>query len=109
VLQLLGHGAQAAYGGSQGLAAAKEINPQLVLLDLNMPDGNGFEVMKQLRDQARQPMFIAAMTGYGQNSDRASTLAAGFDMHLTKPVGAPELNEALTLATRQANKARRGV
>ncbi|RQP21237.1 PAS domain-containing hybrid sensor histidine kinase/response regulator [Piscinibacter terrae] len=100
VLQLLGHGAQAAYGAQQGLAVAAEIAPQLVLLDLNMPDGSGFEVMRQLRAAIAHPVYIAAMTGYGQNSDRASTLAAGFDMHLTKPVGTLDLNDALAGATR---------
>jgi PAS domain S-box-containing protein len=100
VLQLLGHGARAAYGARQGLDAALEVSPQFVLLDLNMPDGNGFEVMKQLRDAVPHPVFIAAMTGYGQNTDRQSTLAAGFDVHLTKPVGPQELQAALAEATR---------
>lgn len=102
VLQLLGHGAKAAYGAKQGLVLALEIEPQLVLLDLNMPDGDGFDVMRQLRANSAHPIYIAAMTGYGQHSDRASTLASGFDMHLTKPVGTPELNEALAQAARSA-------
>jgi CheY-like chemotaxis protein len=100
VLQLLGHGARAAYGARQGLDAALEISPQFVLLDLNMPDGNGFKVMKKLREAVPHPVFIAAMTGYGQNSDRQSTLAAGFDVHLTKPVGPQELQAALADAIR---------
>ena len=52
-----------------------------------MPDGDGFAVMERLRDAFDPPPYVAAMTGYGQRSDRQSTLDAGFHAHLTKPVG----------------------
>ena len=86
VLQLLGHEARAAYGARQALADVAAFRPRLVLLDLNMPDGNGFAVIAQLRE-ADPPPYVAAMTGYCQRSDRQTTLDAGFHAHLTTPVG----------------------
>ena len=97
ILQLLGHEARAAYGARQALADVATFRPKLVLLDLNMPDGNGFTVMERLRD-ADPPPYVAAMTGYGQRSDRQSTLDAGFHAHLTKPVGPDDLQRVLSLA-----------
>ena len=95
VLQLLGHEARAAYGARQALADVASFRPRLVLLDLNMPDGNGFAVMAQLRQALDPPPYVAAMTGYGQRSDRQSTLDAGFHAHLTKPVGPEDLQRVL--------------
>ena len=95
VLGLLGHEARAAYGAAQAAEVASSFAPQVVLLDLNMPDGDGFAVMRQLRAQSAQPLYIAAMTGYGQKEDRASTLEAGFQAHLTKPIGAEQLRQTL--------------
>ena len=51
--------------------------------------------MRQLRAQSAQPLYVAAMTGYGQKQDRASTLEAGFQAHLTKPIGAEQLRQTL--------------
>ncbi|HET7525676.1 MAG TPA: ATP-binding protein, partial [Burkholderiaceae bacterium] len=90
LLSLLGHEARSAYGARQAVEAAEAFAPQLVLLDLNMPDGNGFSVLKDLRARTHGPLYVAAMTGYGQQEDRDQTLAAGFQAHLTKPVG-PDL------------------
>ena len=96
LLELLGHRAVAAYDGEQALEAAQRIAPEIVLLDLNMPGTNGFVVLDRLRKQgADRPMHIAAMTGYGQHADRHSTLSAGFDAHLTKPVDIDELRNVL--------------
>jgi CheY-like chemotaxis protein len=60
-----------------------------------MPDGDGFSVMKRLRAQATEPVYIAAMTGYGQQRDRDATLASGFQSHLTKPVQPEHLEQAM--------------
>jgi len=87
LLSMLGHHARSAYGARQAIEVADAFDPQLVLLDLNMPDGDGFSVLKALRARTRAPLYVAAMTGYGQQEDREQTLAAGFQAHLTKPVG----------------------
>ncbi len=98
VLQLLGHDARGAYGAEHAVRVAESFRPGIVLLDLNMPDGDGFSVMQRLRAQSSEPLYVAAMTGYGQASDRQRTLEAGFQAHLTKPVAADRLREILRAA-----------
>lgn len=98
VLQLLGQEARAAYGAEDSLGVAQSFRPRVVLLDLNMPDGDGFTVMRRLREQSSESLYVAAMTGYGQASDRRRTLDAGFQAHLTKPVNADRLQEVLAKA-----------
>jgi len=102
VLELLGHEARAAYGGEQALRVVDQFHPQVVLLDLNMPGTDGFSVMRRLRERTpSMPVYIAAMTGYGQKTDRESTLAAGFQAHLTKPVDVEQLRRVMAAATRR--------
>ncbi|WP_043460967.1 PAS domain-containing hybrid sensor histidine kinase/response regulator [Azohydromonas australica] len=98
LLQLLGHEAHAVYGARAAAEAARGFRPQVVLLDLNMPDGDGFSVLRQLREVMPGPLFVAAMTGYGLETDRRRTALAGFQAHLTKPVGMEELERVLTEA-----------
>ncbi len=98
VLQLLGHEARGAYGADEGVRVAEAFRPGIVLLDLNMPDGDGYSVMRRLRAQASEPLYIAAMTGYGQASDRRRTREAGFEAHLTKPVDPDRLRDVLARA-----------
>jgi len=103
VLSLLGHEAKGAYGGSDGLAAAKAFRPDVVLLDLEMPDMDGFEVARQLRSHFDDHLLIIAVTGYGRQGDRQSTLVTGFDGHLTKPVGFEQLEAVLAAVTPAAH------
>ena len=98
LLELMGHTVRVAYGAEDAVRAAGDFRPQTVLLDLNMPDGDGFSVMKRLRAQATAPVYIAAMTGYGQQRDRDATLASGFQSHLTKPVQPEHLQKAINEA-----------
>jgi CheY-like chemotaxis protein len=99
LLQQLGHDSRAVYDAAEALRVVAELDPALVLLDLNMPGDNGFEVIDRLREAIDHPLYIAAMTGYGQHSDRERTRAAGFDAHLTKPVS---LDQLLALIRRAA-------
>lgn len=69
--------------------------PDLVLLDLNMPDMDGFAVVRQLRERFGHRLTVAAMTGYGRQGDRRATRETGFDAHLTKPVGLAQLQRVL--------------
>jgi PAS domain S-box-containing protein len=99
VLRLLGSDARAVYDGEQALDVAQRFQPDVVLLDLNMPGVNGYAVLRRLRElpMQRRP-YVAAMTGYGHMGDRARTLAAGFDAHLIKPVDVEQLRETLAHA-----------
>lgn len=96
LLRLTGHVAEAAYSGTAALAAAARFAPELVLLDLGLPDLDGFAVARALREAGCLPpgARLVALTGWGQASDRERTRAAGFDRHLVKPV---ELHELLAL------------
>lgn len=87
LLDLLGHSAQVAHSGAEALEAMQDFRPQVVLLDLGMPEMNGYQVAEAIRNNRRfdQPL-LAALTGWGGQQDREQTRAAGFDLHLTKPV-----------------------
>ena len=100
LLMLLGHQARSVYGAKQAIEASDAFKPQLVLLDLHMPDGDGFSVLRGLRERMPGPLYVAAMTGYGQKEDRDQTMAAGFQAHLTKPVGPEMLQRTLDDAAR---------
>jgi CheY-like chemotaxis protein len=87
LLGLEGYTVATAGDGVAALAEAAKFNPHVVLLDIGMPEMDGYEVARQLRAQeAAQPMVLIAVTGYGQPEDRARAEAAGFTDHLTKPV-----------------------
>jgi CheY-like chemotaxis protein len=82
-----GHEVRLAHDGASALAAARELRPDLVLLDIGLPGMNGYEVAKRLRAEASgRSMRIVAVSGYGGAEDRERAKAAGFDAHLVKPV-----------------------
>jgi PAS domain S-box-containing protein len=95
LLSLWGYEARSAYSAQAAVDAARAFNPQVALLDLNMPDGDGFVVLQRLRACTPGPLYVAAMTGYGQQEDRDQTLRAGFQAHLTKPVALEVLQRTL--------------
>jgi PAS domain S-box-containing protein len=99
LLGQLGHEAHAAYAAEPALQRATATDPTLVLLDLNMPQQDGFEVIRRLRSTIHHPLYVAAMTGYGQRSDRERTRGAGFDEHLTKPVSLDQLLKVIERAS----------
>jgi CheY-like chemotaxis protein len=87
ILRLLGHQAECAYTGRDALETARRFPADVVLLDLAMPDMDGFETLKLLRAlPGLEDVFAIAMTGYGSGDDRRRTTSAGFNAHLTKPV-----------------------
>ena len=68
-------------------------------MDIGMPGMNGYEATRRIRAiDGGSRFFIIAVTGWGQESDRARSLAAGCDAHLVKPVSLPELNALLARA-----------
>ncbi|HEV2844774.1 MAG TPA: PAS domain S-box protein, partial [Thermoanaerobaculia bacterium] len=100
LLELWGHEVRSAHDGPAALAAAAELQPEIVLLDLGLPGMSGFEVAPELRAlPGLRDVTIVAVTGYGQDEDRRKTREAGFDHHLVKPVD-PDLLRKL-IAGRQ--------
>ncbi len=86
VLRAKGHESQTAYTGPTALEAVQSFQPEIILLDIGLPGMSGYEVARLLRaEPTTRGAVIAALTGYGQESDRQRSLDAGFDYHLTKP------------------------
>ncbi|HVX12671.1 MAG TPA: ATP-binding protein [Pirellulales bacterium] len=107
LLRLAGHQVQTFHDGRSALAAAPVAAPEVVLLDLGMPEMDGLEVARRLRrvPSTAQSLLIA-VTGWGQAADRERTQSAGFDHHLVKPVDSRVLRELLT--TKSNSTASRG-
>jgi CheY-like chemotaxis protein len=85
-LRLYGHEVQTALKGVSALKIAKALPPDVVLLDITMPDMDGFEVARQLRQMLPANVLIVALTALGLPEDRKRCFEAGFDLHLLKPV-----------------------
>jgi PAS domain S-box-containing protein len=87
MLRLSGYPVQVAYDGGGAMALAEAARPDVMVLDIGMPQTSGYDVARWVR---RQPWGAAvrliALTGWGQDEDRRRTREAGFDLHLTKPV-----------------------
>lgn len=97
LLELYGHTVQVGRDGSQGLAKAKTMKPDLILCDIGLPgELDGYAVARALRgDPDTATSFVVALTGYGQEDDRQRARAAGFDVHATKPLDADRLLEII--------------
>jgi CheY-like chemotaxis protein len=86
-LAALGHETRVALDGPDALAVARAFQPQLALLDIGLPVMDGYELGRRLRGAPEtRDVGLVALTGYGQERDRAASEAAGFDAHLVKPV-----------------------
>jgi CheY-like chemotaxis protein len=101
LLDLHGFRPAGATGGGDALRLASADPPDVALIDLSMPDVDGFEVARRLGELARPP-FLVAVTGRPMNWDRGQAARVGFAVYLTKPVPPEELVELLT----QCDKAR---
>lgn len=93
-----GHMVQEAPTGQDGLTMASKVPPDIVLLDLGLPDIEGTEVIRRLRDWYYGPIVILSLRG--QEQDKVSALDAGADDYLTKPFGVPELMARMRVALR---------
>jgi len=92
--------------GEEGLALAASHHPQLILLDLGLPDMDGLEVLKRLRKVSPVPVII--LTARGKDGDKIAGLDAGADDYLTKPFSVGELLARIRVALRHAQKAKTG-
>ena len=102
LLSLRGHEVATAYDGQSAIDQARELQPDVVLLDIGLPRLDGFEVARRLREEhTSRPMLLVALTGYGQERDRVRAREAGFDHHLLKPVRL-EMLEGLLAVAQQA-------
>ena len=96
LLEMTGHKVSLAYDGSSAVEEALAFHPDVVLLDIGLPKLNGYEVAQQIRQQdALKQTVLVALTGYGLESDRKRSQAAGFDHHLVKPANFDEIENIL--------------
>ena len=86
-----GHSIKSTYSGNEGVKIAREFGPKVVLVDIGLPDINGYQVAKKLYQQYGNTVNLIAFTGYGQKSDKLAAKAAGFKYHLTKPIDIEKL------------------
>jgi CheY-like chemotaxis protein len=80
-----------AYTGTEAKSIYKDFRPDAIVLDIGLPDTDGYEVARTLRSECGFVGPIIALTGYGQEEDKRKAFAAGFDHHFTKPVGIDEI------------------
>ncbi|MHB8698832.1 MAG: response regulator [Sulfuricaulis sp.] len=101
LLRMYGHKVETAYSGPDALQIVTRFRPRLAVLDIGLPDMNGYELAaKLLKLPATKNTILVAMTGYGQIEDRRRAVAAGFHHHLVKPVETTRLKAIIeTLGT----------
>jgi PAS domain S-box-containing protein len=99
LLRLEGHEVAVVHSGGEAVAAFDTLVPDVALLDIGMPELDGYHVARHMRQHASgRDILLVAVTGWGQESDRARALAAGFDYHFTKPIEPQRLSELLRAA-----------
>jgi len=97
LLQLEGHEVFVAHSGNEAIALGRLHRPDVVILDIGMPDIDGYEVARVARREAwGEHAYLVALTGWGQTDDKESARAAGFDRHLTKPAAPDVVSELIT-------------
>jgi two-component system CheB/CheR fusion protein len=95
LLDIEGHEVFSAQDGQRGLELIMEHRPQIALLDIGLPEMNGYQLAAAIRERLGDKIRLMAMSGYGQPDDVRRSEAAGFDRHLTKPVDPRRLAAAL--------------
>jgi CheY-like chemotaxis protein len=96
LLRLKKHEAQPRFGGRAAIEAAEKLRPEVIFLDIGMPDLDGYETCRLIRKQPwGKDMLLIALTGYGQDEDKRRSKDAGFNGHLVKPVDMANLTELL--------------
>jgi PAS domain S-box-containing protein len=100
MLAYTGHDVRVASDGIQAVSIADEFRPHVALLDIGMPGMDGYEAARVLREVHGSDIVLVALTGWGQDEDKARALEAGFDHHLTKPADPDVLQRLITEVVR---------
>ncbi len=96
IVNAYGHETEVANSGRAGLQIAQAFQPDIVFLDIGMPEMSGYEVAVALRQlPALKDVYIAAVTGWNDASTRAQVISAGFNLHLTKPAAVESILDVL--------------
>ena len=106
LMRATGHDVRTAHDGPTALEAALDYQPGVVILDIGLPGLNGYEVAKRIRkNPVLKNVVLVALTGYGQESDRETSLQAGFNHHLVKPARFEQLQQILATISVSASGA----
>lgn len=106
LLRMLGHEVEVAHDGVTALMRAPRFQPDVVLLDIGLPDMNGYEIARALRAiPMLKDSLLVACTGYGREDDRTAAMLAGFDRHTIKPISVDTLLELLAVAQERVRTA----
>jgi CheY-like chemotaxis protein len=101
LFQMLGHAPRCALRGRDVLQLVRELDPHLILLDIGLPDITGYEVVRALRADPRNPeprnpgRYIAAVTGHCRPADVSRATSVGFNQHISKPVDLGKVRDVL--------------
>jgi CheY-like chemotaxis protein len=101
LLEHWNHRVCVAYDGAQALEVYRRQKPDVVLLDIGLPDMTGYDVARKLKGE-EHPSVLVAVTGYGEDGDRRAATEAGFDRHYVKPIDLRELQDLLVSVYRRA-------
>lgn len=86
VLTIKGHEVTGLPSGEGLLATIEESRPELVLMDIQLPDKDGFALLREIRDSPHRALRVVALTAHAMSGDRERALEAGFDGYVTKPI-----------------------
>ena len=103
LLTLEGHDVRTAATGAESLTAAAEMRPDAAIVDIGLPDTDGYSIARALRAFYGDGLRLIALTGYGSDGDRGKAIQAGFDVFVVKPVDPQQLARALDAAPPVAN------
>lgn len=95
LLEVFGHEVRCAFNGAQALEVVEEFEPDVVILDINMPVADGYQVARTLRATRDGKQFIIAMTGASHRETAQKAHDAGFDVHMTKPLSGEDIESML--------------
>ena len=98
-LETMGHTVVSARTVKEALAALPEAHCSVLISDIGLPDGNGWDLLKSA--SLEHPVYAIAMSGFGMNADRAKSRAAGFRHHLLKPFDPDQLDAMLEEAAQE--------
>lgn len=100
-LRALGHTVLEAESVAEAMEKIPGASADVLISDIGLPDGDGWQLLRQLKEAGALPRLCVAMSGFGTGSDRSRSLDAGFHMHLIKPFQPEQLDEVLAEAVRE--------
>lgn len=104
ILRMLGHHVEVAYSALRAIQIAVDLDADLLMLDIGLPEIDGYELARRLRRLGHRHAWFVALTGYGSEDDKRRALEAGFDEHVVKPVKLERIRQIAARAIGQRNQ-----